>query len=356
MVLLIAVYSVSSNSLALGYVEATCDETATEVQLLTAYNEYQSVKDEPAELEDYQVDYLYALGVSAEEIAELTNGELASILKERQIVKPEHLVKYIDADAFAIELTESSEIAKELNLVLTTDNAFVRAYEVVSDVRATTYHYFRGTAATNLLGAARYFHKDAYSTSLYDSESNSYVSIPYDPEPGTRAYELKISLLTDQLLDVSYYVKKLYNTSSTSGIAYNYYLYGQKSGSSTNIHEGIDSQRGSGYSVYSISSGTVVKKTSSGSTGLSLLGVYYPTYDITIFYMHMNLSSSLPAVGESISKGQLIGTESNLGAGSVHTHLQIESGQQTYAAVGNDTTLESLSPYSYLWFFCYYQS
>jgi murein DD-endopeptidase MepM/ murein hydrolase activator NlpD len=175
------------------------------------------------------------------------------------------------------------------------------------------------------------------------------VTLPLDPTPGTTEYQVKVNLLQNHLGDVSSYVKKLYNVSSTTGISFNYNLFGEMTG--TNAHEGIDVYRGSGYSIRSISSGTIVVK--NNSTSLSVLGVYYPTYDITIFYMHMNIASSVPAVGQQISKGATIGTEDARGNGiGTHTHIQIQSGSLTGAASGQDSTLSSLKPYNYFSMLC----
>ena len=176
------------------------------------------------------------------------------------------------------------------------------------------------------------------------------ITLPLNPQPGTFEYNYKCDILADHLNDVSLYVKKLYKTTSTNGIAFNYFLYGEES---PGIHEGVDVVKGSGENLYNIVEGKVVAKTN--STNLSVLGVYDSVHDVTVFYMHMNIAAAVPAVGseENFKKASLIGTEDNRGYNiPTHTHIQIQSGLKTTAASGQDTTLTFLKPYAYLWFYC----
>lgn len=139
----------------------------------------------------------------------------------------------------------------------------------------------------------------------------------------------------------------LYHSSSAHVTAY-YDGYVSTSGR----HEGIDIARGIGYSVYSLVSGTVTRKTegSRGSGGLSTLAIYNSSLNRTIVYLHLNPSNGL-SVGESVSKGQVIGVEDWRGissSGGAHTHFEMRTGRQTAAAVSvGDYTLTNPNPTSF---------
>jgi len=338
-------------------------------------DQHQKLRNARADLQQHQIDYLYALGFNKEKIDNITNGEVADALKNLKITHPEYLFKYIDYAELSAELSESKrvieanlsnlgltryEITKffELNLNINNYSDIDSIREDLSPTRvsvlSTTCHIFRGSAVNALIGGTTHFAQSVYPTTLYDDLSGTYLTIPLNPEPGTREYELKVNMLSSQLTEVSRYVKKLYNTTTTSGIAYNYYLYGEED-TSIGMHEGVDACKGNGNSLYSISGGQIVIRTNPAS-GLSVLGVYDSTLDVTVIYMHMNISDSIPAVNGSLLKGQQFGTESMKGATGYHTHIQIQSGVATTAFSGKDTTVSSLNPYSYFWFYCYYQS
>ena len=117
-------------------------------------------------------------------------------------------------------------------------------------------------------------------------------------------------------------------------------------------HEGIDFARGIGAGVYALLDGTVtrVARGTTGSSGLSTIAVYNAANNKTIVYLHSAPVASL-AVGQTISRGQLIATESWRGissAGSAHTHVEMRLGRQTYAAKSvNDPVLDNPNPTSF---------
>lgn len=120
--------------------------------------------------------------------------------------------------------------------------------------------------------------------------------------------------------------------------------------STSGRHEGIDFARGAGVSVYSMTQGYVIRKTEgvNGSTNaggvLSTLSIYNRDQDFTIVYLHLNPANGL-AVGDFVSRGQLIGTEANRGAGAAHTHVEYRPGRHESAAKSvDDPVLDNPSP------------
>ncbi|GAB3996811.1 hypothetical protein GCM10029992_17970 [Glycomyces albus] len=101
-------------------------------------------------------------------------------------------------------------------------------------------------------------------------------------------------------------------------------------------HEGIDIALSVGASVYSLTSGTVTRKTEGarGSGGLSTLAIYNSNLNRTIVYLHLNPLNGI-GVGDRISRGQRIGVEDWRGVSSSaasHTHFEMRNGRQTAAA------------------------
>ncbi|WP_340688029.1 M23 family metallopeptidase [Amycolatopsis coloradensis] len=98
-------------------------------------------------------------------------------------------------------------------------------------------------------------------------------------------------------------------------------------------HEGIDFARGFGVPVYSLTQGSVIRKTegSNGSGGLSTVAIYNRDQDFTIIYLHLNPSNGL-AVGEFAGRGRQIGTEEYRGASATHTHVEYRPGRHESAS------------------------
>ena len=108
-------------------------------------------------------------------------------------------------------------------------------------------------------------------------------------------------------------------------------------------HEGIDFARTAGASIYSLISGVVTRVTNASK--LSTLAIYDSTNNKTVVYLHGNYSVS---VGQTITQGQYIGTESNNGASAAHTHIEVRDGKRTAAAISvGDSTLDNANPYPY---------
>jgi murein DD-endopeptidase MepM/ murein hydrolase activator NlpD len=108
-------------------------------------------------------------------------------------------------------------------------------------------------------------------------------------------------------------------------------------------HEGIDFARGSGSSVYSLTSGTVIYKNE--SEGLSTISIYNADLNKSIIYLHTNPLDGL-RVGEHVNRGQRIATEDDRGAGGApHTHIEMRPGRQERAARSvEDPTLDNPIP------------
>ncbi len=117
-------------------------------------------------------------------------------------------------------------------------------------------------------------------------------------------------------------------------------------------HEGIDIARGIGSPVRALVDGKVINivRGATGSGTLSTIAVYNSTYDKTIIYLHSAPLSSL-SVGQSISRGQQIATESWRGvssSGSAHTHVEMRPGRRTLAAKSvGDPVLDNPNPTSF---------
>ena len=141
----------------------------------------------------------------------------------------------------------------------------------------------------------------------------------------------------------------------TSRVAMSYALYKTSGGritcgfdgyeSTPGRHEGIDIARSAGSNVYALVSGTVVRV--DPSTSLSTIAIYNAAANKTVIYLHSAPKSGLSA-GDTVSKGQLIATESSRGASAAHTHVEMRLGRQGYAAKSvNDPVLDNPDPTSF---------
>ena len=117
-------------------------------------------------------------------------------------------------------------------------------------------------------------------------------------------------------------------------------------------HEGIDISRSIGSDVHALVSGKVVNvvRGYAGGSGLSTIAVYNASLGKTVIYLHSAPRSSL-AVGQSISRGQIIADESWHGVSSssaAHTHVEMRPGYHTLAAKSvGDYHLDNPNPTSF---------
>lgn len=116
-------------------------------------------------------------------------------------------------------------------------------------------------------------------------------------------------------------------------------------------HEGIDISLATGKPIYSLTDGEVIRVANGyrGSSGLSTIAIYYAAQNKTVIYLHcapVNVWN-----GKKVSKGQQIGTQDWRGVSSAsgsHTHVEVRSGRQQYAAKSvNDYKLENPNPASF---------
>ena len=105
-------------------------------------------------------------------------------------------------------------------------------------------------------------------------------------------------------------------------------------------HEGIDFAKGYGSKVRSLVNGTVVR---SANDSIHTLAIYVPSANKTVIYLHTNPKVH---VGQKITRGQVIATEANVGAGSMtHTHVEMRPGKQLYASKSvGDSHLDNPNP------------
>lgn len=119
--------------------------------------------------------------------------------------------------------------------------------------------------------------------------------------------------------------------------------------STSGRHEGTDMAKGIGEPVHALIPGWVTRKTEgyAGSGGLSTLAIYNGDLDRTVVYLHTNPADGVN-VGEHVSRGQTIGTESYRGissSSSAHTHVEMRQGRQTAAATSvGDSDLTNPNP------------
>ncbi|MEW1838772.1 peptidase inhibitor family I36 protein [Nonomuraea angiospora] len=138
----------------------------------------------------------------------------------------------------------------------------------------------------------------------------------------------------------------LYKASATITCGFDGYT------STSGRHEGIDIARGIGSNVYNLVAGKVINvvRGSTGRAGLSTIAVYNAAANKTVIYLHSAPVSSL-RVGQQVSRGQVIATESWRGvssSSSAHTHVEMRLGQQTRAAKSvGDPHLENPNPTSF---------
>ncbi|HUR08083.1 MAG TPA: peptidase inhibitor family I36 protein [Nonomuraea sp.] len=122
--------------------------------------------------------------------------------------------------------------------------------------------------------------------------------------------------------------------------------------STSGRHEGIDIARGVGSSVHALVAGQLinVQRGSTGRAGLSTIAIYNAAANKTVIYLHSAPLSSL-RVGQQISRGQIIATESWHGVStksSAHTHVEMRPGRTTLAAKSvGDPHLDNPNPTSF---------
>lgn len=110
-------------------------------------------------------------------------------------------------------------------------------------------------------------------------------------------------------------------------------------------HEGIDFvyQRGvKGQPIHALCDGEITQ-VKTHSNGMTTIALYNRQTDLTVVYLHAQYDGSL-RVGNTVTRGQRLGTENRKGADSVHTHLEVRPGRKSGAATSKDATLVNPNP------------
>lgn len=140
--------------------------------------------------------------------------------------------------------------------------------------------------------------------------------------------------------EVQNFIKEVYDVSSTSGFSYKYYYWGQWGDSSIGTHQGHDMYSSSSNSaIYSLHQGTVKINSTFGA-----VLIYNSKANKTFIYAH--LRDIAVTEGSTVSAGQFIGYESNVGVNGRHLHFEVRSGEVSKLA--SQSGLNTLNPYEWM--------
>ncbi len=346
---------------------------------------HEEIRDSNANLSPAQIAKLKSLGISNQELDNITIGEVADFLKSNSnIVNLEPMREYIDSNV----LQRDAEIAKNnldslfdsfgfdeedrYNFMMRKEK-FINFDELTMEdaisqlsnpVPIQPYdnnycHIFDGKRALDLLieSSACHFAPSAFPLYMYDAEFDEEIYVGKNPKVGSKEYTLKVDLLEDHLNDTRAAYKVLYNDSGTiNSLRYAQFPYGEEANNQgREFHQGIDFNKSSSAPVYAITDGVITcieygVSSSALPKDASSLMVYNAKYDVTVIYSHLNIDKSLK-VGNTISQGKKIGTQGKNGTSAQHTHVQlqseiVDSENQIYPQGEN---LASLKPYAYFW-------
>lgn len=144
------------------------------------------------------------------------------------------------------------------------------------------------------------------------------------------------------------FYKAVYGYDAAYNDAYLYNLFGAKYSGGTQYHSGVDMFGTGSLSIKSAHTGVVTCK---GGSGYGEVGIYDAAKNKTYLYLHMNLTGSKAVIGQTINKGDLLGTQSDVGIPkSYHLHFEVRDGRCTNPAGLPLVTqsLTSISPYDYM--------
>lgn len=350
---------------------------------------WEELKNQKAQLSDYQYDVLRALGASETQLKNITNEEVSQLLATGEVVNLEYINKYYDTkdiikklitrnnksinklknlgysqeeigiildNGIAVDILEQdneklkSEIDSDLELVMPSsiiETSYTNS-EMLPSVMSSYGgdHIIRGLVSEGVLA------ETSGDIILFHNES-----VPYETEYGldcpigSNGWWMKLEYFEAALASAYVFVENLYATEpDAAGIRYNYNVYGEKSGSYT-YHEGIDIAHYEGAPIYAPSQATVLELNDPDSS-LSWLSLYIEDLNVTITYEHLDVDvtglnnvSSYPEVG-----GARIGWEDNKGTSKSHTHVEVHAGTLSSPQINGDKTLVSLNPLNYLMF------
>lgn len=153
------------------------------------------------------------------------------------------------------------------------------------------------------------------------------------------------------------FYKAVFGVETDNTEKYAYSLYGSRTVTEAGnpfhgtYHLGVDVNKEQGAKVYSAHSGKLLEAKGNH------IAIYDSEKDVTYFYLHTQIDSSIEGdenKGIDITKGTLLGKESNVGLGgsnNYHLHFEVQSGRST--SPGNpsrelDNQLPTVSPYQYM--------
>lgn len=328
-----------------------------------------STSDQIAYTTAKQKDILRAYGLTEKQITTTTYRQISELLKNGEITHPEYLEKYYDREAMRQDAINMEKLEIEHLKSLGYTDAEITAIRNIKDLYPmniqksdekqiksliTSYQnnaLKRLTPVIQRTGDILFFYDTSINDLLSDN-NNLGFHINAFSQGNTPPYNE--SLLYDEAemwkMNARNYASNLYGTSV--GVTYWNYLFAEYAviDGSPQVHRGIDTNKGIGNNIYSITSGVVSAKTS------TYISIWYSSYQITLSYFHLTPSSSL-SVGSTVSKWTILGTENWNGLDDdddAHTHIEIRENNSPGGQTANIyfPTSPVLSPYDYLRYFC----
>ena len=104
--------------------------------------------------------------------------------------------------------------------------------------------------------------------------------------------------------------------------------FGQPRGNGTRLHEGIDVMASLGQAIYAVDNGVLWKQAIDGPTALLSGNAWYVRLPDGTYYFYAHLSAFAPGlkVGDTVTKGQvigLVGDTGDAGTGNYHLHFEV---------------------------------
>ena len=327
------------------------------------------IRMEPNKFKGKNYDTLLAMGLSPEEISILTVGEASDWINGGKIIYPQYLEKYYSTENLAQELETTfkihyaefkkynfsdEQIEKLYNLGVNpfsyrrysnklSEYDFEKAKLDMLDIlekkhnhkRITPYssnvHCVRGRTFENYIRShldlpgvvCEYFASPAFTTEY-----------GYDPAEGTENYNKKHEHIGECLNSVRTCLMGLYGTSNTTGYRYNYYLWAEDDGTGF-YHEGVDMNSGTAQTgtvpLYSPITGTIVSvRLPDENINYTELRVFDVVTYKYVNFLHLNIDPYIVSAFQqgnpgTLFDGDIIGTEGNIGADFIHTHVEVNN-------------------------------
>ncbi len=164
----------------------------------------------------------------------------------------------------------------------------------------------------------------------------------FHPNTGMEAGDFYSSTNNGNYKDgkVESFIEDAYNVTSSSNFTYKYYYWGQWGNSTIGTHQGHDMYSSSANSaIYSLHGGTVKLSSTYGA-----VLIYNSSANKTYIYAHMK--DIAVTANSTVSAGQLLGYESNVGASGRHLHFEVRSGN--VSSLASPSGLNSVSPYEHM--------